>query len=206
MYHIRSMTEKDAKIITNWKYNPPYDCYNYPSWNYILENKWFIGIKSKREKIAYTIFTETYILGGIYLKIKNDKAFLGIDTNPLFCGKGYGKLVLKMAKKITDEKKLDILLKVRSFNIRAIKCYLNFGFNKEYVFKENNIEYILMKLKYKKGDEIMEKWICDLCGYIYDPSIGDNSQGVNPNTSFEDLSEDWKCPLCGASKDEFSKA
>ena len=51
----------------------------------------------------------------------------------------------------------------------------------------------------------MRKYICTVCGYIYDPADGDLDNGVEPGTSFEDISEDWVCPLCGVSKDEFEE-
>jgi rubredoxin len=51
----------------------------------------------------------------------------------------------------------------------------------------------------------MEKWECKICGYIYDPGIGDPDNGVPPNTPFEKLPDDWVCPVCGAPKDEFEK-
>lgn len=49
------------------------------------------------------------------------------------------------------------------------------------------------------------KYICNVCGYIYDPEKGDPDNGAAPGTAFEDLPDDWVCPVCGASKDEFSK-
>jgi rubredoxin len=52
----------------------------------------------------------------------------------------------------------------------------------------------------------MEKWECQVCGYIYDPEKGDPDNGVEPGTSFKDIQEDWVCPECGASKDEFELA
>lgn len=51
----------------------------------------------------------------------------------------------------------------------------------------------------------MDKYVCDVCGYIYDPAVGDPDNGIEPGTAFEDLPEDWLCPLCGVGKDEFSK-
>lgn len=51
----------------------------------------------------------------------------------------------------------------------------------------------------------MERWICNPCGYVYDPAEGDPDNGIAPGTPFEDLPEDWVCPICGAAKDEFSK-
>ena len=52
----------------------------------------------------------------------------------------------------------------------------------------------------------MAKYICDVCGYEYDPAAGDPDNGIAPGTSFESLPEDWTCPLCGVGKDQFSKA
>ena len=51
----------------------------------------------------------------------------------------------------------------------------------------------------------MVHYVCELCGYVYDPLSGDPENGVNENTDFEDLPEDWECPLCGASKDDFAE-
>lgn len=49
----------------------------------------------------------------------------------------------------------------------------------------------------------MEKWVCVVCGYVYDPEIGDPDSGVAPGTVWEDVPEDWVCPLCAVGKDQF---
>ena len=49
----------------------------------------------------------------------------------------------------------------------------------------------------------MQKYKCMVCGYIYDPKDGDESSGVTPGTSFDDLPDNWVCPVCGATKDQF---
>ena len=51
----------------------------------------------------------------------------------------------------------------------------------------------------------MEKYVCIVCGYVYDPEQGDPDNGVNPGTKWEDVPDDWECPVCGASKDDFDK-
>ncbi|MBL0699934.1 MAG: rubredoxin [Desulfosarcina sp.] len=51
----------------------------------------------------------------------------------------------------------------------------------------------------------MSKYVCELCGYVYDPAEGDSDSGVDPGTKFEDLPSDWECPVCGASKSDFVK-
>jgi len=51
----------------------------------------------------------------------------------------------------------------------------------------------------------MKSYVCNLCGYVYDPAVGDPDAGIAPGTSFTDLPSDWTCPLCGASKEDFSE-
>lgn len=50
----------------------------------------------------------------------------------------------------------------------------------------------------------MQKYVCDKCGYVYDPAQGDPDAGIKPGTPFANLPKDWACPLCGAGKEEFS--
>ena len=50
----------------------------------------------------------------------------------------------------------------------------------------------------------MKKFVCDVCGYVYDPAQGDPERGVAAGTAFEDLPDDWVCPVCGAGKGQFS--
>lgn len=51
----------------------------------------------------------------------------------------------------------------------------------------------------------MDKYVCTICGYIYDPAVGDPENGVAPGTAFENLPPEWVCPVCGASQDSFEK-
>lgn len=50
----------------------------------------------------------------------------------------------------------------------------------------------------------MINYVCDVCGYIYEPANGDPDNGINPGTSFNDLPETWVCPVCGVDKSQFS--
>lgn len=50
----------------------------------------------------------------------------------------------------------------------------------------------------------MKKYVCDICGWIYDPAVGDPDNGVAPGTPFEQLPDEWVCPECGADKSQFS--
>ena len=49
------------------------------------------------------------------------------------------------------------------------------------------------------------KYVCNVCGWVYDEAEGLPEQNVAPGTKFEDLPEDFACPLCGVGKDQFSK-
>lgn len=51
----------------------------------------------------------------------------------------------------------------------------------------------------------MKKYVCSVCGYVYDPAVGDSDNDVAPGTKWEDVPEDWVCPLCGVGKDEFEE-
>lgn len=51
----------------------------------------------------------------------------------------------------------------------------------------------------------MKKYICDVCGYVYDEEIGDPDHGIKPGTPWEEVPEDYVCPLCGVGKDQFSE-
>ena len=53
---------------------------------------------------------------------------------------------------------------------------------------------------------IMQKYVCNICGYVYDPAAGDPDSGIAPGTAFEDIPADWVCPICGVGKDDFSPA
>ncbi|MCX5707161.1 MAG: rubredoxin [Candidatus Omnitrophica bacterium] len=51
----------------------------------------------------------------------------------------------------------------------------------------------------------MDKYKCTVCGYIYDPAVGDSTQNIPAGTSFEKLPDSWVCPDCGVGKDMFEK-
>ena len=51
----------------------------------------------------------------------------------------------------------------------------------------------------------MTKYYCKVCGYVYNPELGDPDGKIAPGTAFEKLPVDWVCPVCGAAKTEFQK-
>ncbi len=51
----------------------------------------------------------------------------------------------------------------------------------------------------------MKKYICTICGYVYDEAAGDPDNGVAPGTPWENVPEDWTCPDCGVGKEDFQE-
>ena len=51
----------------------------------------------------------------------------------------------------------------------------------------------------------MKKYVCDVCGWIYDEKLGNPEHGIAPGTPFDSLPEDFECPLCGVGKDNFTQ-
>ena len=49
------------------------------------------------------------------------------------------------------------------------------------------------------------KYVCEICGYVYDEADGDPDNGIAPGTAWDELPEDFACPLCGIGKDMFSE-
>ena len=68
---------------------------------------------------------------------------------------------------------------------------------------EEDKRFILLITIIDNGGMTM-KYVCNLCGYVYDEAAGDPDNGIAPGTKWEDVPEDWTCPLCGAGKEEFS--
>ena len=52
---------------------------------------------------------------------------------------------------------------------------------------------------------MMKKYVCNICGWVYDEAVGDPDNGIAAGTKFEDLPDDFVCPLCGVGKDDFSE-
>ena len=49
------------------------------------------------------------------------------------------------------------------------------------------------------------KYVCNVCGYVYDETIGDPDNGIEAGTLWADLPDDFVCPLCGVGKEDFSE-
>jgi len=155
-YRMTNMNENIVKEITTWKYGGEYSVYNTESFGDLkARNSHIVNPAKSNNYICYFNNEDKLIAYTNIMKKDNGVIFLGIGLAPEFCGKGLGKYILehsiKEIKKRYSEGK--IALQVRSWNIRAIKCYEKIGFEKlkceviedhngkktEFVFMEYNI-------------------------------------------------------------------
>lgn len=51
----------------------------------------------------------------------------------------------------------------------------------------------------------MKRYVCTVCGWVYDEAEGLPEEGIAPGTTFGDLPDDFTCPVCGAGKEDFEE-
>jgi Acetyltransferases len=143
MIYQTELTEKYAREICTWKYDDEYSVYNYPDWNEASKQKWAITTADKRKNEFMAVIIELGdedLLGGYFrLLVHGQTVMVGLGLNPQFCGKGHGKrlmeLIIQEFKKRFTNKILE--LEVRTFNKRAIQCYMAAGFSKIHTSVKN---------------------------------------------------------------------
>ena len=62
----------------------------------------------------------------------------------------------------------------------------------------------VLRTNFKNKEKVMVKYVCEICGYVYDPAVGDPDNGIPAGTAWENVKEDWVCPVCGVGKDQFT--
>lgn len=150
-FTVTVLEEQYAKEICEWKYEGDYSVYNFSDWETVVKNKWDLSIKDKREAEFLAILFKNELIA--YGRITSDskKAVIGVGLKPSWCGKGYGKEVMKVLieeckKKYPNQK---ITLEIRSFNKRAIQCYKKVGFQERGKCTKNTIngfgEFVYME-------------------------------------------------------------
>lgn len=128
---LANFTENYAKQICNWKYDNDYSIYDFPEWSKIVKQNWAIAIETKRQNQFVAVINELGDLCGYIRFIKdNECVLIGLGLKPSLCGQGLGDnfmaLLKNECKRRYDDAK--IVLEVRSFNQRAIRCYKKAGF------------------------------------------------------------------------------
>jgi len=114
------------------------------------------------------------------------KHSLDVGTHTIFVGDVINAEVLKEAEPMTYE------------YYHKVKGGYSPKTAPTYVSKENKNQ-----IKKEQEEKNMEKYVCTVCGYVYDPVKGDPDGGIAPGTPFDEIPDDWVCPVCGAAKDAF---
>ncbi|MGL5351896.1 MAG: GNAT family N-acetyltransferase [Clostridium sp.] len=125
------LNEVQAKEICDFKYEGEYSVYNFPSWSEISLQNWAISIEEVRDREFVSIVNEENNLCGFIRFINYDNYVLvGLGLNPTYCGQGLGEkvMILVKAECLARYGNKKISLEVKSFNKRAIKCYIKSGF------------------------------------------------------------------------------
>ena len=144
------MDESILNEIISWKYDGKYSEYNMDSYNDLkARNSRIVNSKNWDNYNCY--FKENELVGYTNtIEKENREIFLGIGLAPKYCGKGIGSKVLKNSISIIKEKYpgSKIVLSVRSWNVRAIKCYEKGGFKVvSEEFMEDGIPHVCMELE-----------------------------------------------------------
>ena len=125
----RNLSEDAKRQICAWKYGGEYELYNLPAYEEMQVRQ--IGFMNpKSEKNYYGFWDESILVGFVNILEEKEEVFIGIGVNPDFCNKHYGQRMLlityEISKKLYPNKPL--YLEVRTWNIRAVKCYQKAGF------------------------------------------------------------------------------
>ncbi len=150
---VTSMNITAVKAICSWQYPEPYDIYNYmPFDEGVKSNSPLLKEENKDNYICF--WEEETLTAYINIYKRDNEVFLGIGLSPDYCGRGLGKAYLRQGieKAKSSYPDSEIWVQVRSWNIRAIKCYEACGFKEKYKksIKDrfgNDEEFIFMWLE-----------------------------------------------------------
>lgn len=129
-FSVREFSESNAVELCQWFYEKPYDIYNCPDWESVKNQNWGMSNADIRDKEFSAVYRENEFIGFFRLVNQSDFVMIGLGLRPDYCGRGYGEYLLRLVKKHASRqyKNLSLRLEVRTFNIRAIKCYQKLGF------------------------------------------------------------------------------
>lgn len=129
----RELTEADARAIASWRYEPPFDCYNFPPWQTMVAEGWAVTIPTKRSAEFWAVSAIEQgkkPVGFFRLRPHPDFTELSCGLAPDLCGQGLGAVLVELAiREWRDSCRAGGLrLFVRPFNKRAIRRYSASGF------------------------------------------------------------------------------
>ncbi len=98
----------------------------------------------------------------------------------------------------------DMLSKCTNLDFAKTDVKIMSAINNESLAQLETLAKELCGAKVNFGGESSMKYVCDVCGWIYDEEKGSPENGIAPGTAFDDLPDDFVCPLCGVPQEDFS--
>ncbi|MDO5308083.1 MAG: rubredoxin [Planctomycetia bacterium] len=185
-----------ANIVRAQYKDGPY--YNFPEAQKIAEGVWYVKTKGHAN-------------GNSIIIVESDGLFYLIHGDVTYTDEALyeNKLSIVYEDKEAARETLD---RVREFvqNHPTVYCSTHTPLGYENLEMKRTVDFSNPPQSIPPGDiqsgKATGKYICSVCGKVYDPAIGDPEHGIPAGTAFEDLPDDWKCPRCKQSKDKFNKA
>ena len=124
------LTEQHAKEISTWHYEGKYALYDLPSWEEMQQQDYALCAPKKRQRFMAYVNDQDELIGFVNLLDEGDFVFFGIGIHPNYCNQGIGKKVTALALKESRKRypNKPLLLEVRTWNQRAVSCYVSQGF------------------------------------------------------------------------------
>ena len=151
----QKLSKNQAQEISKWQYPNEYAVYNLPTWDIMLAKGYSLTDDQKKERYIGYVNNDEELVGFVNLLDKGESVFFWIGIKSEYCNMGIGKIITKMAL-IESESRFPnkpIVLEVRAWNKRAIKCYQSQGFKiieiKEIETPSGVGEFYVMKYKLK---------------------------------------------------------
>ena len=119
------LTDQHKREICSWRYPEPYSAYNLPPYETMREKQ--SGFMNPEREGDYHGFSiDNVLVGYVNLRKKPDGIFVGVGVHPNHCDQGIGRQILKMIMPLCPDQPM--YLEVRTWNLRAIRCYQRAGF------------------------------------------------------------------------------
>lgn len=193
----KSMSPEAAQQICSWKYESPYDVYDYLTYEDSVRKQSAI-IRPENADNYLCFWNDETLVAYTSIILKEEKVYIGIGIAPQFCGQGFGntylnKTVLEAQKRYPDK---HIWVQVRSWNERAVKCYLRSGFVEKYRYTvtdrfNKTADFIFMKYEGTVSFSYLNKPdFPDIANKIFS-ILADNMTVIAPTGNTRE--DDYKC-------------
>ncbi len=210
MVDFESMNPEAAKQICDWKYETPYSVYDNITYEEAVKRQ--AAITQTENADNYLCFwNDKTLVAYTSIILKEEKVYIGIGVAPQFCGQGSGnvylnKTVIEAQKRYPDK---EIWVQVRSWNERAIKCYLKSGFVEKYreiISDRFNQKTEFVFLRYEKSMSFIylnKHDFSTVANEIFN-ILADNMTVIAPtgNTREDDYNCWYECVADGLKRDE----